>query len=58
MDGFTFPGMIDDPGCTGGSFNSPRPAYGPDPRSLKSMAMRNKFAPRDVSALEKSANGM
>ena len=29
IDGLTLPGMIDDPGCTGGSWISARPARGP-----------------------------
>ena len=37
-DGFTFPGMIDDPGCTAGSTISERPARGPMLSRRRSLA--------------------
>src|SRR5258708_29484330 len=39
MTGFTLPGMIEDPGCTVGSWSSPRPARGPDPIQRMSFAI-------------------
>src|SRR5690242_17966919 len=50
-DGFTFPGMIDDPGWTGGNWISARPARGPllskrrsDASLLTSTASRRNAA--------------
>ncbi len=37
--GLTFPGMIDDPGCTAGSLISARPARGPMLSSRRSLAI-------------------
>ena len=37
-DGFTLPGMIDEPGCTAGSEISDSPARGPMLRSRRSLA--------------------
>ena len=39
MTGFTFPGMIEDPGCTGGRFSSRSPVCGPDPSHRRSFAI-------------------
>src|ERR1041384_1611661 len=53
-DGFTLPGMIDDPGCTAGSMISDRPARGPMLRSRRSLATlptstaRRRIAPEDA----------
>ena len=50
-DGFTLPGMIDDPGCTAGSAISARPARGPMLSSRRSLAIlpsstaRRRIAP-------------
>ena len=38
-DGLTLPGMIDEPGCTGGSWISARPARGPMLSSRRSDAI-------------------
>jgi len=38
-DGFTFPGMIDEPACTAGIPNSASPAIGPDAINLISFAI-------------------
>ena len=38
IDGFTLPGMIDDPGCTAGSAISESPARGPMLSSRRSLA--------------------
>ena len=38
-DGFTFPGMMEDPGCTSGSEISPNPARGPEPNQRRSLAI-------------------
>ena len=37
--GFTFPGMIDEPGSLGGSTSSPRPLLGPEPSHRMSSAI-------------------
>ena len=37
--GLTFPGIIDDPGSFSGSWISPNPDLGPDPKSLMSLAI-------------------
>jgi len=38
ITGFTFPGMIDDPGCTAGGY-SPSPVRGPDAIQRRSFAI-------------------
>ena len=57
MDGFTLPGMIDDPGCTAGSLSSPRPVLGPLPRSRTSPPMRRSSSAAVRSAPESATNG-
>lgn len=37
--GFTFPGIIDDPGSFSGKINSPNPLLGPEPKNLISLAI-------------------
>jgi hypothetical protein len=37
--GFTFPGMIEDPGSFSGSSSSPRPLRGPEPSQRTSLAI-------------------
>ena len=37
--GFTFPGMMDEPGWSAGSSSSPSPARGPDPSRRRSLAI-------------------
>ena len=37
--GLTLPGMIEEPGSFAGSFSSPSPERGPDPRSRMSLAI-------------------
>ena len=37
--GFTFPGMIEEPGSFSGSDNSPSPHRGPEPKNLISLAI-------------------
>src|SRR5205809_598355 len=39
MTGFTFPGIIDEPGWTGGRFSSLRPVWGPEPSHRRSFAI-------------------
>src|SRR3989304_2909077 len=39
MTGLTLPGMMELPGWTSGSASSPRPARGPDPSQLMSLAI-------------------
>ena len=38
ITGFTFPGMIEEPGCIGGRLISPKPARGPELSSLQVVA--------------------
>ena len=54
-EGFTLPGMIDDPGCTGGSFTSPRPARGPLLSSRRSEATLLTSTASRRSAAEKAS---
>ena len=42
--GFTFPGMIDEPGSFSGMISSPIPHLGPDASSLTSFAIFNRSA--------------
>lgn len=37
--GFTFPGIIEDPGSFSGNNNSPNPDLGPEPKNLISFAI-------------------
>src|SRR5271155_4266266 len=37
--GFTFPGMIDEPGCRSGNWISARPQHGPDDIQRRSFAI-------------------
>ena len=39
MTGLTFPGMIEEPGCTSGRSSSKRPARGPEPSQRMSLAI-------------------
>jgi len=39
MTGFTFPGMMLEPGWTAGNFNSPIPHLGPEPSHRMSFAI-------------------
>ncbi len=39
ITGFTFPGMMLDPGCSSGSRISPNPPRGPDPSQRISFAI-------------------
>ena len=39
ITGFTFPGMLEEPGWTGGNFSSPRPQRGPEPSQRTSLAI-------------------
>ena len=39
--GFTFPGIIDDPGSLAGIINSPKPDLGPDAKNLISFIIFN-----------------
>jgi hypothetical protein len=48
--GFTFPGMIEEPGSFSGRINSPRPDRGPEPSNLMSLAILNKPVATEASA--------
>jgi len=37
--GFTFPGMMEEPGSFSGRSSSPSPDLGPDPKNLMSLAI-------------------
>ena len=52
ITGFTFPGIIDDPGWTSGSIISPIPARGPDPSHRKSLAIFSIPTAIDLSSPE------
>ena len=43
MTGFTFPGMMDEPGCVSGSRSRPMPQRGPDPSHRMSLAIFMKL---------------
>src|SRR3989338_318941 len=53
IEGLTFPGMIDDPGCTGGSVISPIPAFGPMFMSFRSPQKFSRFTDNDLNVAEK-----
>jgi hypothetical protein len=55
IDGLTLPGMIDDPGCTGGSTISAIAVRGPDASRRRSDAMREISTAALRSALERCA---
>ena len=52
ITGFTFPGMMDEPGCTGGSTISFNPVVGPEASNRKSFAMRMSSNANSLSPLE------
>ncbi len=54
MTGLTFPGMMDEPGCTAGRMISPRPVLGPELKSLMSFAILISSIARDLSPPETS----
>ena len=43
MTGFTFPGIIEEPGCNGGRFISLNPARGSDESNLRSLQIFESF---------------
>ena len=57
IDGFTLPGMIEEPGCTAGSVISARPVCGPDAKSRRSFVMRVSSSARLRSAAETATTG-
>mmetsp|Transcript_121209 Transcript_121209/g.354293 ORF Transcript_121209/g.354293 Transcript_121209/m.354293 type:complete len:207 (+) Transcript_121209:767-1387(+) len=72
MTGFTFPGMIEEPGAMGGRLISERPQRGPEARSLRSLQIfetftatrrrmpeKNSIAPREeLDSIRSSAKTM
>ena len=50
MTGFTLPGMIEEPGCTGGIAISAMPARGPQPSRRMSLAILKSATATDLSA--------
>src|SRR6266498_2881709 len=55
--GFTFPGMIDEPGCTAGSESSPNPVRGPETRSRRSLQIDDTSIAAVRMPLETRTNG-
>jgi hypothetical protein len=47
--GFTFPGIIDDPGSFSGKFSSPSPLRGPEPRNHISLAILCKEVAKEAT---------
>lgn len=54
IEGLTLPGMMEDPGCTGGSSISMRPALGPMFISLRSELRFRRVTAMDRIAADKS----
>src|SRR5438874_2483319 len=57
IDGFTLPGMIDDPGCTAGRMISARPVCGPEARRRRSFVMRVSSRARLRRAADTATTG-
>jgi len=55
ITGFTFPGMMDEPGCTAGRTISARPVVGPELSRRRSLAMRVRVSARVRSAPDRWA---
>ena len=53
IDGFIFPGIIDEPACTGGSVISIRPAFGPLLMLLRSEQILRRLMLRERNVAEK-----
>jgi hypothetical protein len=47
--GFTFPGMIDEPGSFSGRLSSPSPLLGPEPKNLISLAILCKDVAKEAT---------
>ena len=56
ITGLIFPGMIDEPACTGGRLISPRPARGPDDSSRRSLQILDSFTAIRLSTPERCTN--
>src|SRR5216117_2530967 len=56
-EGLTLPGMIDEPGSTSGRISSPRPAAGPEARSLRSKQILPRSTASPRSAPEHATSG-
>ena len=56
ITGFTFPGMIELPGCIGGRFSSPSPARGPDESSRRSLQIFESFTAQRFITPESCTN--
>ncbi len=54
--GLTFPGMMDEPGCTAGKRSSPNPARGPDPSQRMSFAILERLTAMVLSAPDTSTS--
>ncbi len=57
IEGFTLPGMIDDPGCTAGRRSSPSPVFGPLPSSRRSPPIRTSSSAAVRSAADSATAG-
>ena len=58
ITGLTFPGMIDEPGCTGGRVISFIPVVGPEASKRKSFAIRISSSANSLSPLETVCAGL
>lgn len=54
ITGFTFPGIMDEPGCRSGRFISPKPVFGPDPIQRRSLFIFVKLTAMVFKAAEAS----
>src|SRR3990170_3753293 len=58
ITGLTFPGIMDEPGCTGGSTISLNPVVGPDASNRKSFATLISSNANSLSALETACTSL
>jgi len=55
--GFTFPGIIDDPGSLAGKISSPKPDLGPDAKNRISFIIFNNEIDKVFKEFEKLISG-
>ena len=58
MLGLIFPGMMDEPGSTGGRTISPRPVFGPELRRRRSLQIFRRSSARSLRADDISARSV
>src|SRR4051812_38460350 len=56
ITGFTLPGIMDEPGCSGGRLISKMPVRGPDARNIRSLEIFDKVIARFFSEDEYITN--